>query len=267
MGPVAYQAPNRETLVNRLLPDTPEFDLTLRVLYSKDAVAFATGQPDPRKIRLTNATVLGGVLDDNSATISILRAGMGISVGGPLADKNFPAPDPTLAVPTAENGPLYRWQAYRRVGRNGASIPLNDSGDPYTTRESETTSIRAVARALFEGPANFIEQYFPTRLLTDVFAGSQGDYEEMRYDGVSKRPALLIQAGDSDNNGPSDSGRPRRGTPPNQRPLSREIIIPGYNHIDVATAAWRQNDGRAEPSSRTLAKFTLAVIRKRKRGR
>jgi hypothetical protein len=43
--------------------------------------------------------------------------------------------------------------------------------------------------------------------------------------------------------------------------LSRELILPGYNHLDVATAAWRQNDGRPEPTSRALAHFSLKAVK------
>lgn len=266
MGPVAHFRPNQESVVNQLIPDTPEFDLTLRTLYSKDATSFATGTPDVRKVRLTNATVLGGVLDDNSAAISILRAGIGIVTGGELADKNFPAPDPTLALPEEESGPLYRWVTHRRARRS--NIPLNDEGDPYTTRESETSSLRELARTLFQGPSNFVEQYFPTRLLTDVAAGQPSDYPDMRYDGIGGKPGLLVQAGDSDSNTAApDNGPPQRGTPPNDNRLSREVIIPGYNHLDVTTAARRQNDGRPEASSRNLANFALKVIRRANRRR
>ena len=265
MGPVAHFRPNRESLVNRLIPDTPEFELTLRTLYSKDATSFASGEPNPREIRLTNAGVLGGVLDDNSAGISILRSSLGFIKGGPLTDKNFPAPDPTLALPEETNGPLYSWYGYRRTGRKGGPIALNDGGEPYTTRESEISSIRELARVLFEGPSNFVEQYFPLRLLTDVAAASPDDYPQLRYDGVSKRPALLIQAGDSDSNENPDAGPPQKGTPPNDKLLSREVILPGYNHLDVVTAARRQNDGRPEGSSHTLLNFTLAAVRAAKR--
>ena len=38
------------------------------------------------------------------------------------------------------------------------------------------------------------------------------------------------------------------------------MILPGYNHLDVATAAWRQNDGRREPSSAALGRFAKRVI-------
>ena len=218
MGPVAHFLPGQESEVNQLIPDTPEFDLTLRALFSKDAASFATGTPDVRQIRLDNAAVLGGVLDDNSAAISILRAGLGIVTGGELADKNFPAPDPTLALPTEENGPLYRWNSYRRVG-NPVQIPLNDSGDPYTTRESEVSSLRELARTLFQGPSNFVEQYFPTRLLTDVAAGTPEDFPDMRYDGIGSKPGLLVQAGDSDTNAAApDTGPPHPHRRPERQP-------------------------------------------------
>jgi hypothetical protein len=261
MGPVAHFQPHKESIVNKIIPDTPEFDLTLRTLFSKDAVSFATGTPDVRKVRLDNAAVLGGVLDDNSAAISILRSGVGIVTGGDLADKNFPAPDPTLALPTEENGPLYHWNEYNRVGKP-VQIPLNDEGDPYTTRESEVSALRELARTLFQGPSNFVEQYFPTRLLTDTAAGTKDDYPDMRYDGIGQKPGLLIQAGDSDGNSAApDNGPPIRTDGPNDNPLSTEITIPGYTHLDVVTAARRQNDGRPEASAHTLANFTLRAVR------
>ncbi len=55
------------------------------------------------------------------------------------------------------------------------------------------------------------------------------------------------------------------GEPPNEKRLSREVILPGYNHLDVVTAARRQNDGRPEGSSRALSDFALKVIAARKR--
>ncbi len=79
---------------------------------------------------------------------------------------------------------------------------------------------------------------------------------------MAEKPGLLIQAGDSDNNSAPDEGPPALGDePPNEMPLSRELIVPGYNHLDVATAAWRQNDGRPEPTSRALTHFALKAVK------
>ena len=66
---------------------------------------------------------------------------------------------------------------------------------------------------------------------------------------------------DSDGNDAPDEGPTQTGEKPNDKDLSREAILPGYNHLDVATAAWRQNDGRREGSSLELARFMLKVIR------
>jgi hypothetical protein len=73
-----------------------------------------------------------------------------------------------------------------------------------------------------------------------------------------------VQAGDSDSNDTADdSGPTQTGEQPNDKELSREAVLPGYNHLDVATAAWRQNDRRPEGSSRELARFLLKVTRRR----
>jgi len=263
-GAAAYTRPKSESPINQLIPNTPEFDFTLRLLYSRDAANFATGQPSIRDFRLTNEAVLGGIFDDNSAGISILRSSLGFISGGPLTDKNFPAPDGTLALPEEPKGPLYGWQGHRRVGKNGEPVAPNDSGEPYTSRESEVTDIEQFARGSFEAPADFAEQYFPTRITTDVGAATagdrSGDLSNLRYDGIAERPALLIQAGDSDDNSGEDSGTPQEGDPPNGMPNSREVIIPGYNHLDVVTAARKQNDGRPEGSSTAIVDFACAVV-------
>ena len=268
-GVGAYFSPDVESPFNGLIPTTPEYETTLRVLYSRDAVNFATGVPSIRDFRVTHGAVLAAVFDDNSAGLGFIRASLGFITGGQVYDKNFPAPNPTLALPQEPKGPLYHWQTYRQVGANGAPIELNDAGQPYTSRESEITSLAAMARTMFEAPSNFIEQYFPTRIVTDVAAAESGDrsgdLENLRYDGPSMKPILLIQAKDSDDNEPTDEGPPETGTAPNDKPGSREVILPGYNHLDVLMAARRQNDGRPEPSSSELAAFTLKMVPRRRR--
>jgi pimeloyl-ACP methyl ester carboxylesterase len=243
------------------LPHSDNIDLSQRVLFSKDAAHFASNNPSIRDFNLTNETTFGGIFDDNSNGVSILRASIGQVVGGPLADKNFPAPDDTLALPEEPATPLYSWESYRLVGTPEHPSELNDSGEPYTTRESEVSDLRQMSRSLFEAPADFTEQYFPVRILSDLAPAESGGFEQMRYDGPSLRPILLVQAGDSDDNSPPDTGLPTKGTAPNDLKLSREIIIPGYNHLDVATAAWRQNDARPEPTSKALVSFGLRAVR------
>ena len=175
--------------------------------------------------------------------------------------------NPTLAL-TASTEPLYTWQDYTEVGRDGAPVALNSRGQPYTNRDSEVTDVRQLGRALYQYPANFIETYFPTRLLTDVVAmeggDRSGDLENLRHDGPAMKSILLVQAGDSGSNDTADdSGPTHAGEKPNDKELSREAVLPGYNHLDVTTAAWQQNDGRKEGSSKELARYLLTVIRGR----
>lgn len=268
IGVTAFQKPNEETIVTQLTPRDADWEVTQRLLFSRNAQDFATGSPSVRDFRVTNASALAAIFDDNSSPVSIFRASVGMYTGEPLVDKSFPAHDPTLAAPDQPRGPLYRWQNFSEVGANGAELELNDEGDPYTSRDSEVTDIRQLGRALYQYPINFIESYFPTRLVTDfaaVEAGDRsGDLAAMSHDGPSMRPILLVQAGDSDGNDTADdSGPTQTGGKPNDKKLSREAILPGYNHLDVATAAWRQNDGRPEGASRELARFLLKVTRRR----
>jgi hypothetical protein len=251
----AFFAPEATDLLKEL-PSTPNIDLAQRALFSRDAANFATGEPSIRDFTTTNEVTLAGVFDDNSAPLSFLRSSVGFLGGGPVVQKNFPVPDPTLGLPGDPEAPLYRWGEYDE--------PLTDGGAPFTSRASEVSDLTALARTMFEAPANFIEQYFPVRILTDVGAASGGDrggsLSGLKHDGPAQRPILLIQAGDSDDNDGPDAGRPAvSDAPPNDRPLSREITIPGYSHLDVLTAARRQNDGQPEHASRALAAFTLAT--------
>jgi hypothetical protein len=246
------------------LPRTQNIDLAQRFLFSRDAVNFATGTPSIRDFTTTNQVTLAGVFDDNSAPLFFLRASLGFLTGGDLTDKNFPSKNPDLALPADTKAPLYGWQNYDEVGAGGAAIPLNDEGRPYTTRDGEASDVTQLARTMFEPPANFIEQYFPTQLLKDLQNAGKGDrsgdLSHIRYDGPAQRPAVVVRAGDSQSNDAPDTGPAFRGTPPNKKKRSRLLTVPGYNHLDVLTAARRQNDGRPEPTAKALADFAISVV-------
>lgn len=270
IGVAAYQRPGRESPIPDLLPRTAEFDLTTRLLFSRNAAEFLTGEPSIRDFRIGNEAVLGAIFDDNSSPISIVRASLGVYRGGPVVDKDFPAPNaahpllrplnPALPVdskslmaPRTPHGPLYRWRDYDRVA--GPPVLRDDTGAPYTTDRSEVTDIEQLARALFEAPANLWEEYFPTRIVLEGEAAAvgdrSGDLRAYRYDGIARRPALLVQAGDGVGSPDAEAGGAQGpgGT----------VTLPGYDHVDVVTATCRQNGGRSERSSRKLARFALAA--------
>jgi hypothetical protein len=266
-GVGAFYHPQRFDLL-RKLPHSRNIDLAQRFLFSRDAVNFATGRPNIRDFTIDNAADLAGVFDDNSAPLFFMRSSLGFLKGGDLTDKNFPQPNPSLALP-ADKSATYRWKNYDQVGRNGRPVPRNDEGDPYTDREGEASDIHQFARTQFEAPANFIEQYFPTKLLKDLQSAGQGDrsgdLSHLKYHGIAKRPAYIVRAGDSLDNDAPDSGPPIKGPKPNKRHNSGSIRVPGYNHLDVITAARRQNDGRPEPTAKALARFAEKVTASKRR--
>jgi len=265
-----------QTQALKQLPHSTNIDLSQRVLFSRDAAHFATGTPSIRDFNTTNEAALAGIFDDNSEPITILRASLGSVEGGPLVDKNFPSPgysgiaspltnNDFLALPNAPQGPLYRWRNYDDLDAKGAPpMARNSRGEPYTSARSEVSDLYQFARVLFEPPADFVEQYFPTRIFGEAISAESGDRSDsladMRHDGISKRPAFLIQAGDSEGNTGQNPSTASRGEAPNRNPLSGAATLRGYNHIDVTTASRVQNDGRPERSSTSLADFTCRVL-------
>jgi len=264
----AFQEPQAESHVVQLLPNDANFQLTFRTLFSRDAANAATQMPSIRDFRTTNEVALGATFDDNSSPVTILRTSLGTFAGGPVAQKSWPAPygqslatglidGKHLMIPTSPHGPLYRWWHYDQFGKPGTPVQLDNSGHRFTTKRDEVTDVHQFAREIYEAPADFAEQYFPLRLLTDEEDASGGDrsgsLQNLRYDGISKRPQFYADAAHGIEEGASP---PPRGPGP-----FTWIKLPGYNHIDVATAALRQNNGKHEAESAALWKWARAVLR------
>lgn len=212
-----------------------------------------------RRARLTDlhftyAGLLGHMFDDNGAVLSVIRASFGAPVGAPLIRNRLPEqlqlpgvdwlfrPGRVMIPRRLSPQPLSGWRDYDEL----ASAPAG----AFTSPASEVTSAKDFARILHEGPTNFTESWFPTRIVTDLGAVGAGD----RGGGMAgathshptrRKPRLAILA----------SG----GVilPGHIRPLDPYVVLPGYEHLDVLTAAERQNDGRPEGSSTALVDFAL----------
>ena len=278
LGPIgvgAFHEPGGTDVLSQI-PESGDIALSQRLLYSRDAVNFATQEPSIRDFRLTNEVVLAGILDDNSQPVTILRVSLGTVDGGPVAEKNFPAHGDSpfsvpltdnrhLVIPSETSTPAYSWRGYRSMDERGAVLTAVDGPGPFTSPASEFADLREHARIMFEARANWAEQYFPTRIVTDIGAAEGGDrggdLEHLAYDGISRRPAFLIQAGDSDRNTGPEPAMAGDEAAPNEDPLSGAVVLPGYNHIDVTAAAWRQPGRRPEAASRNLIRFALRAIR------
>lgn len=263
----AQVAPDAESRLAEQLPRDGTIELLLRALLSPDAASFAAGSRQLRDFRLTNLGVFGAIYDDNSQGLGLLKVSLGTFAGGPVNHRDFPTPTGTpnldglaggnaLVAPArtrAEGGPLYGWTPFDAITDGSAAIRDSD-GNEYTRSASEVTDIRDFTRLAAESPVDFWEWYFPTRIATEAIAETagdrSGDLANARYDGVSRLPALYIDAGE---------GIERSGTTPSGGPGTRRVVLAGYNHIDPSTASYQQPGGRPEIGSLELARFTAST--------
>jgi hypothetical protein len=134
-------------------------------------------------------------------------------------------------------GPVYKWRNYDQI----------KTGQSFTTPAKENTDINDLAQSLSATPLNFLEVYFPLKLALDTFTAVGGPTTAIpgaiHKHGVATHPVLDIYTGD----GPMrELGKVvERGAP----------IIPGYQHLDVLTAAPVQNDGKPEETTTRLLDF------------
>ncbi|HKS98052.1 MAG TPA: hypothetical protein VJT31_00855 [Rugosimonospora sp.] len=241
----------QSTLAASLPPNNTNLDLTQRALFSQDLTTFLTGMPAVRDFRLTNAATLGGLMDNNSQPLAFLQTSVGFFAGGTVAAKNFPAPNnvaqipglqgiaPLLgpdpkAIPNQPMGPLYTWQNYNQVTAND-----------FTNPAKEVSDIAELARSLAEQPLDFTEEYFPTKLATDVNSSTAPQIAgHLKFpNGIAANPVLNLLGG---------SGLVVAS---GNLPAGRTVIAPGYHHLDVLTAAPVQNNGGPDLISTNLAAF------------
>ena len=254
----AVRDPAGESDLPSYLPVNTNIEATNRFLFSKDAAAFVTGTPAVKDFRLTNAAVLGALMDDNSVPLAFLQSSVGFFDGGPIADKSFPVANggdqqPGLfgtaykAIPDRPHGPLYTWRDYDRVGDPDDPGYRSADGTLFTGADKEVTDIQELARSMAEQPLDFTEQYFPTKLVTDLELATSPQVKRLvvHPDGLTANPTLTVLAGDG-----LLAGR----IPADLHP----VVADGYQHLDVLTAAPVQNNGRPEPVSAALTEFAGA---------
>ena len=263
-GLAAEVAPGAESDLARSLPSSLNIDTTQRVLFSKDLLTFLAGTPTTKDFRLTNEAVLGALLDDHSQPLAFLETSVGFFDGGPVVDKDFPLPQELknvpgleglsaqlgvepMAIPDQPHGPLYTWRNYNRIGAPDDPVYTRRNGEPFTNAGKEVTDIQELARSFAEHPLDFTEQYFPTKLMTDIFQSDAPQVSEdaVHEEGLTANPTIRLLAGDSFTNPPSASS-------------TETLVMPGYQHLDVLTAAPRQNNGRTEQVAVNLARFAVS---------
>lgn len=241
-SPTVARVPNSRT-VKDFMHISGSYDLN-RFLFSGDSM---------RDIRYSYMAALGQIMDDNGAIFGLVRSSFGFFDGAPITPNKLPAAlggvpglgmfvkPGKLVMPQRKNPkPLVGWANYDEVGTGTGPI-----GNGWTTPAEEVTDARDFARILHEGPLNLTEGYFPIRLLLETFIVQGGDrsgeLRNLRHpDGVTRKPRFVVIAGD--------------GLRGNETTYLDPIVkLPGYQHLDVLTAAERQADGKPEGSSQAFA--------------
>lgn len=210
-------------------------------------------------LRFSFAGLFGQLLDDNTSPLGLVRASLGFPDGAPLvrnrlADDLALVPGLNVAIqrgrlvlPRRATGMLSGWRNYDALGSGTTQI-----GRGLTWPGSEVTDASTLARITFEGPTNLTESWFPTRIVTDLFALGAGDRSgtlagALHPAPTRQRPRFTVMAGD---------GVLRKAglgwTDPH-------VTLAGYEHLDVLTASERQNDGHPERSSQALVDFSQRV--------
>jgi pimeloyl-ACP methyl ester carboxylesterase len=198
--------------------------------------------------KMTNRAAFGFAFDDQSSAISIAALSMGAATGGPL--ESYSAAFGSQVVHPTDPDASYDWKDYDQV-------------TPH-----ELSSLPEVARAFYEGPGlNFIEWYFPTRLVLDAqFVGSlsieESDWRtsyglRAQHGAEIDAPVLAfaahLTADAKSGDGPATAksydklgamlakvpigpGRPLAGTPRSDPRAYRLIVDPTFTHVDPVMA-------------------------------
>ncbi len=275
LGMASYLSPDQKSSILGEIPNDLNFDITLRALFSNSWTDFITDDPDIRQFNVTNEAAVGFVFGDVSEPVGILRSSVGVPTGGPVVEKSFPvaygsppiaagmfggndliSPAPESATP---NGPLYGWLNYNQVPTPAPS-PEDDPGQPYTSAASQVSDITQLSRTLFQAPAQFTEDYFPTQMVVDLLEEALGDRSgslaDLRYaNAYAQRPTAYIDASEGITPNLGSLGDTLPSAPPEVH-----VLAPGYNHLDVVTAAYQQNNGQPEITSSTLASWMSQIV-------
>lgn len=226
---VAMRASGRFGDPEELSPDEDIFEAFFRLIFGKNEVP-----------PLTNEAALGFGFDDQFQVLSFVRAAVG-ETDGPVEPNTSLAAALTGAMTLAPSDPnfTYHW------------ITRDEQEEP------EPTLLATLAEALYAGPSNLIEWYFPARITLDVAAVSDldvspsGDWradvyglrvtENERVDlpvfAAGGERGLVTDVAAFDAYRQSIAPVLRDGTPRADSPDGfRARILPKMAHLDVLTA-------------------------------
>ncbi|MDQ8045145.1 MAG: hypothetical protein AAGC46_01685 [Solirubrobacteraceae bacterium] len=227
----------------------------LHLAGSPDLGAYVNSKASVRNYRYTNMALFGQIMDDNGAAYGLVRSSFGYFDGAPLRTNLLPSQGANVPIlgQLVTKGPLVmpieQKNQQLSTWRNYDDLPAGAAG--VTSPGEEVTDDIQFARAVNEGPLNLTENYFPIRLLLETSLLAQGNRNGTLANAIypratEKKPRFTVLAGGG------------VVVADGSKPVDPYVIAPGYQHLDVLTAAKKQNNGQPEISSTTLSDFTDA---------
>ncbi len=237
-------------------PHTRSIDDFLKIGASYDLGAYLAGSESLRNFRWTRMALLGQILDDNAGVFGIVRSSFGYPTGVPLRRNRLPeqvalipglgqliTKDRLMLPQKTYPRQLQSWVNYDQMGVNGVGLGI-------TNPSLEVADAAQVARSIHEGPLNLTEDWFPIRLIIEQGLLVSGDRTgslafSMHGSTMTKKPRVSVIAANS-------VLTPRKVDP--------QVFAPGYQHLDVLMAAEKQNNGRPEITSTTIANLIDTAV-------
>ncbi len=260
-GLLAYYAPDEEHTAIKELNLSNNFRTLLRTYQSRNDNHETNHIPSINDFRYTNEALLGILFDDDFTHINFFQASMGFLNGGAVTEKKlheykdmelFVAIDAGPDFDQLGEGPLYTWTNYDEVGKvPGEEHQDIDSTTTFTTMDDEVSNIRNFARAMFKGPLNSTEWYFPSRRILDIVAaacdyGPEYGINNIHSSHMEDLPKIEFIAEDG-------------VTDPSQRQYTGYPIT-GFNHLDPLFQAANTSSHRANDVIIPLIEFVENII-------
>lgn len=252
VGILAAKAPDEESRVLDRLPMSPVLKNLFRFFHTRDANNYNFG-PHIEDFRYTNEAQVGLMFDDHFSILSFLQTSLGHVHGGAAVGKspffNFIRSVPILgslvnavsgpkeqhiaadAGPSRQQfgeGPLYSWAAMDEIASPSDSAYTDETGRyEYTNNVEEMVRMEDFVRALYIGPTNLTEWYFPVRIVLDIDVASETWAPVFGINTLFKQaylevPTLLLMA--------KGGGLPFN-LPEEERPLT-VVELEGQSHLD-----------------------------------
>ncbi|MEI6125927.1 MAG: hypothetical protein WCQ99_05160 [Pseudomonadota bacterium] len=243
-------APDEESTLFRSVSVAADTEALITYFTTFGLEGAGSSAPALGDFHFSNEAMLGLFSDDNFQPISIGRVSLGFLAGGPVTKRgSFSALEKYfdtdgLFIPAdSDNGTRYTWANFDTTGSADDPAFTDTSGAvTLTTAGTEVTDLQDYARAVFEGPLNFYEWYFPERLSLDLGIASASyrarcGIASYHLDKINSLPKIEFLAKN----------------------------IPGYDHLDVLCAAadrpQRRKNEVLEPLLKFLMDYSTGTVR------